>query len=297
MKPSYHAHVWKPVLTTLLVSLVLAPVAATAAQLRVAKVVALPAVDGRADDPAWSGAQPLVVQDAVAGIPIELRAVYSNDEIFVLARYPDDTENRVHKALVWNAERGIYEMGPTREDTLVLKWNMSPYDVDLTLSSEQPYKADIWFWKANRTDSIGFADDKYHFYSSQRLQKAKVLISNNGALFYLKRQGDAGRSAYKSLLYSERVGDTVRKFENRTPEASRADAKAKGRWHAGEWTIEFRRRLNTGHGDDLQFDPTHQYQFGVSRFEVAGRKPDPTTEQPNHGAGEIGKVITLVFEQ
>ena len=69
----------------------------------------------------------------------------------------------------------------------------------------------------------------------------------------------------------------------------------KGRWHNGAWTVEFRRKLRTGHMDDVQFDLAHAYQFGISRYEVAGRARNPDIEQPDFGAGEVGESLFLQF--
>lgn len=69
---------------------------------------------------------------------------------------------------------------------------MSPYKSDLTLTTDQPYKADIWFWKAFRTDHAGYADDKTHTYSNLKKKDAKILLSKTGTIYYLLRNGDEG---------------------------------------------------------------------------------------------------------
>ncbi len=173
---------------------------------------------------------------------------------------------------------------------------MEPYPVDLTISGEKPYKADIWYWKAFRTDPMGYADDKMHIYSSQESTEAKNLFSKNGQPFYLDRAGDAGESAYQTQVQEEYMGEEIPRYGHRKPKGSRADVQAKGVWQDGTWTIEFRRKLNTGHIDDVQFDPTIHYQFGVSRHEIAGKKKNPKLEQPNYESGEIGEPLTLEFE-
>lgn len=42
---------------------------------------------------------------------------------------------------------------------------------------------------------------------------------------------------------------------------------AKGIWKDGKWTLELARKLNTGNGDDVQFDATKTYSFGMSVFD------------------------------
>ena len=55
------------------------------------------------------------------------------------------------------------------------------------------------------------------------------------------------------------------------------------------------RKLVTNHSDDIQFDLDRVYRFGVSRYEIAGRKRNPKLEQPWFGAGEITGPLTLKF--
>jgi hypothetical protein len=52
---------------------------------------------------------------------------------------------------------------------------------------------------------------------------------------------------------------------------SRDDLKAKGIWQDGRWTVEFARKLNTGHNDDIRFKATpgetRYYVFDVAVFD------------------------------
>nr|WP_320049453.1 ethylbenzene dehydrogenase-related protein [uncultured Desulfuromonas sp.] len=273
------------------------PVSAAATlTLHALKVETPPVVDGRGDESIWQHASPTVVHDVVADIDITLKATYTNERIYLIASFEDATENREHRSLIWNSELQSYENGPAREDVLVLKWNMSPHETDLTLHSDRPYRADIWFWKAHRTDHSGYADDKVQFYTTTRKKNGQQLISKSGKVFYLQRQGDEGESAYLPELYVNYVGATAEKYQLVIPTGSRADVRAKGVWHDGHWTIEFSRALDTGHSDDLQFSPERSYRFGVSRYEIAGRDSEPQSEQPLYGCGEVGELIDLVFD-
>lgn len=261
-----------------------------------AKVESLPIVDGSASDSVWAEAKPIITRDPIAEIDINLKAVYTDSSIAFLMQFPDASENREHKTMSWDSERGLYKTGPKREDTVVFKWSMEPHPVDLTLSAETPYKADIWYWKAHRTDHAGYADDKTQLYVSDPLPDTTRLVSAGGHLFYLTRQGDKGDAAYKALVHPEYIGETAPRFELQTPGGSRADIRAKGQWENGSWTIELSRRLQTGHPDDVAFDLSRNYLFGVSRYEIAGRRPNPRLEQPNFGRGEIGESLLLRFD-
>ncbi len=254
-----------------------------------------PVIDGNGNDRVWEQANPVTTRDRIANIDITLRSVYTDDEVFILVEFPDETENRAHKTLVWDEAAERYRGGPQREDTFVFKWSMEPYPVDLSVSANKPYRADIWYWKAHRTDPSGYADDKTQIYGVTELKHATRVISKSGRRFYLYRSGDAGAAAYQPVIADDYTGPRVSKFNSQEPSGSRADVRAKGVWRNGVWTIEFRRKLRTGHDDDVQFEISKDYRFGVSRYEIAGRKSNPRAEQPNHGAGEIGEHLTLGF--
>ena len=254
-----------------------------------------PVIDGRADDPVWSRAPAVTTIDAVAKIPLTLKSVHTDAEIFLLVTYPDATENREHKTMLWDPATEMYRTGPKREDVFVVKWNMEPFAADLTLSAEKPYRADIWFWKAYRTDHAGYADDKMQIYSVSLLARAQKLFARTGQAFYLVRPGDDGEAAYRPRVHHKYEGDSAPRYIQAQPSGSRADVRAKGIWQPETWTVEFSRRLDTTHSDDIQFDRSLAYRFGVSRYEIAGREPDPSLEQPHYGSGEIGEHLTLIF--
>lgn len=254
-----------------------------------------PVVDGKGDDLVWKNAKEIIVRDAKAEINISLKALYTDKEIFFLVSFPDPDESRLHKSWVWDKKSKMYKQGLDREDVFVIKWNLLPDPVDLSVYSDSPYKADIWFWKACRTDSGGYADDKIQELSVKKLSKAMKIKSKSGKTMYLHRQGDSGLPAYKTNFYTVYKGDELPRFERQPPSGSRADIKAKGVWADERWTVEFERKLKTGHKDDIQFIPGNKYLFGVSRYEIAGRPPEPESSQPLYGSGDISEKLILVF--
>jgi hypothetical protein len=270
--------------------------AAASKQLVVAKVTSAPVIDGVADDAVWAKATDVVTHDPQAKADLRIKAVYTDDMIYVLATFPDKTESRTHKTLTWDAEQARYRTGVDREDTFVIKWAMSSDVRDLRVDAERPYKADIWFWKATRTDPSGYADDKSHTYSATRGRNSKTVLSRSGQRFYLSRPGDSGKSAYKTIIYADRVKDRMPLYKNNEPKGSRADVRAKGQWRNGVWTVEFARKLVTGNADDVEFKFLRSYKFGVARYEIAGRRKNPKLEQPWYGAGEITELMTLRFD-
>ena len=260
------------------------------------KVEKAPIIDGTDAEPAWAEAKKITTHDKVADIEITLKAVYTDKEIFSLVSFPDPDESRTHKSWVWDKGRELYKIGNDREDIFVFKWNMESKPVDLSIKADNSYIADIWLWKACRTDPVGYADDKMHSLSPEYNKNATKLTSKGGVIMYLLRSGDSGNAAYKTKLRIEYEGDVIPRFIYQTPTGSRADVKAKGVWMDGKWVIEFGRLLNTGNDDDVQFDLKKSYQFGVSRYEIAGRKANRKLTQPLYGSGDISEELVLVFE-
>jgi hypothetical protein len=256
-----------------------------------------PVIDGLAIDAAWQNAREISTYDKGADLTITLRAVYTDTEIFLLASFPDPDESRTHKSWIWDKGREFYTVGNDREDVFIVKWNMEPETADLSIYADNPYQADIWYWKACRTDGAGFADDKIHSYSPKENRHATKIVSGTGTTMYLMRTGDEGASAYTVNMQSEYDGEILPRFLITQPTGSRADVRAKGHWHNGSWTIEFRRNLHTGNHDDVQFNARQEYLFGVSRYEIAGREANPKLSDPLYGTGDVSESLHLEFMQ
>lgn len=259
------------------------------------KADSAPVIDGIENEPVWEKTQAIVTHDQIAGIDITLKAFYYDTQIFFLVSFPDPDQSNEHKSWIWDSETEMYTIGPDREDSFVFKWNMEPLPVDLSVYADNSYTADIWFWKACRTDPSGFADDKTHRLSSLKMVESKKVTSKSGKVMYLERKGDDGTPAYQDILYSEFDGEKRSRFDTLVPTGSRADVKAKGVWSEGRWTIEFSRAFKTGHQDDVQFILGKKFLFGVSRYEIAGRDPDPESTQPLYGAGDVFEILELVI--
>ena len=256
-----------------------------------------PLIDGSANDPAWQNVPGITTLDKTSGLPIRIKAIYTGTEIFFQVSFPDPDESRTHKSWVWDEKRSIYTVGNDREDIFIIKWNMEPEPVDLSINSASPYRADIWYWKACRTDGAGYADDKSHVYSRTEERDATEIISSSGETMYLLRTGDEGESAYKAVLISEYEGDILPRYTLQQPTGSRSDVRARGVWQNGEWTIELGRKLLTHNQDDIQFSPGKKYLFGVSRYEIAGRKPNAKLTDPLYGTGDVNEILWLEFIQ
>ncbi len=256
-----------------------------------------PRIDGLDSDPAWQNAPVFKTLDKNSELEIRIQAVYTDTNIFFLVSFADPDESRTHKSWVWNAGREVYTVGTDREDTFVFKWNMESKAVDLSIYSNETYRADIWFWKACRTDGVGYADDKNHLLSTTQDRNATELTSKSGKTMYLLRTGDEGESSYEINILGEYQGDIMSRYTLKKPSGSRSDIQAKGTWKDGRWNIEFSRKLITGNADDIQFVPGQTYLFGVSRYEIAGRIPNRELSNPFYGNGDINETLWLEFIQ
>ena len=262
------------------------------------KVQKAPEVDGAGQDAVWAKVKPVTVKDSASGTNVLIRSVYTEDQIFFLVQFSDSAENFLHKPWVWNAAEKKYESGSHREDTFVFKWNMMDHDVNLSNFSDDDYRADVWYWKANRTNSAGYADDKSQVLAAQPIEKSTELTSTSGKARHLGRYSDAGKAAYKELKeLTEYQGELVDRYPTTTPVGSRADVHAKGTWKGGFRTVEYARALNTGHDDDLQFEPASGkgYLFGVSIFSLYGR-PHIVNSPNFYGRGRISEPLRLKFQ-
>ena len=273
-------------------------VAAAELEVPSVKVQKAPEVDGAGQDAVWAKVKPVTVKDSASGTNVLIRSVYTEDQVFFLVQFSDSAENFLHKPWVWNAAEKKYEVGSHREDTFVFKWNMMDHDVNLSNFSDDDYRADVWYWKANRTNSAGYADDKSQVLAAQPIEKSTELTSTSGKARHLGRYSDAGKAAYKELkTLTEYQGDLADRYPASTPEGSRADVHAKGTWKGGFRTVEYARALNTGHDDDLQFEPASGkgYLFGVSIFSLYGR-PHIVNSPNFYGRGRISEPLRLKFQ-
>jgi two-component system sensor kinase len=169
-------------------------------------------------------------------------------------------------------------------------------------------KGDWWHWKAARTDPVGYADDQWmgnevkegKDYESRKVDRhndnsttggywnnKQTIILPNGSnitipMYYEPHPTDEldARFLYQwEIDNGEAVLITNQTFKNGTvtpgqillrPDGSQGDIDGKGVWQNGKWTVELRRKLDTGHDDDVQFDTTKLYRFGFAVFDDTG---------------------------
>lgn len=245
-------------------------------ELVVVKVPKLPAIDGKADDDAWKAAQELVVKidqpdEEAPKKTISVKAVHDGDSICFLLVWADADKNDQHAPFIWKGE--AYEADEEKvEDACTLAFELEgKFDSDMKAGIES--KWDVWEWGAARTNPSGYALDRTHVYSKTAPEgpvKARRLTTRDGGQIYFSHPIDEGTPCYKKIEVPEKKGaPMVLQFQPQKPAGSAGDVEAKGEWANGKWTVEFKRKLNTGHKDDTAFKAGKPCGFAVATFDKA----------------------------
>jgi len=268
--------------------------------LTVKKIAAAPGVDG-VPDALWAGIPATVIK--VERVPeglvnvnkdkqkgkyagqwaktgyttvaeVELKAAYTADSIFFLAKWKDATKDDKHKPFVWTGtkEAGEYKDGPQSEDRLAFEFPIKG-EFDACMLTPMEATTDVWQWKAARTNPIGLIQDKWHLYSkSEPKGKFSTHYAGDGSMVYIVRPDDGNVAPYTENKVDPFVyqGDEVPKYVPTKPaDADASDVAAKGVWADGFWTVEIGRKLDTGHPEtDTVFGKDSQFRIAV--FDHAG---------------------------
>lgn len=185
---------------------------------------------------------------------VTLKAGVFGDEVFFYSEWEDSTEDTLHKPHVWDEAQQKYVEGSQREDRFALEFAMDG-DYDANWFSGKEFKADMWNWKAGRTNPIGIAHDKMTIISKQTMPESYKATLPDGAELFIQRPSDANREPYIAKRYFKKQQDIMPKYlpmEKALP-PSAADVKAKGVWQNGKWHLEQSRKLDTQFNDDVRF--------------------------------------------
>jgi hypothetical protein len=118
-------------------------------------------IDGDDNEVAWSSATEVEVPLSYGSVEKAwLKALYTDDEVFIRARWADATEDRLHQPWIWDAELGSYVAGPQSEDSVLLSFEAG-CEWTPSLLGGYMYDFDAWHWMAARSDPLGQAVDLY----------------------------------------------------------------------------------------------------------------------------------------
>lgn len=247
-----------------------------------------PKFDGNSDDPAWKQAPELKLDAVGRGgqakgqrITVVLKAVYDADHVYFLLRWQDATEDVTHKSYVWNEQRNAYVVGPDREDNAAISFPIrGKFTADMLSGEDELW--DVWHWKAARTGPAGYAMDRTHVFSTTKPEgKAKPYPAKNLKTVWIARPEDAGGSVTKEdKAPAEKQAASPKHYESVKPSGSAADIRTGHTFRNSWWTVEFGRKRNTGHADDVAFTVPGKLLMGIAVF-------DKSEHENHYTAGPI----------
>jgi hypothetical protein len=271
---------------------------------------------GDAGSPVWNQAKEARIVLTGAGkfegkdIELKTKSVYIKDEIFFRFEWPDKDKSMQKNA--WKFSGGKWNKIKANEDRLGLVFEINRIDKFATKGcavlchnesknekewyfavSSAKEKADMWHWKAVRSNPVGFTEDGYVvFNATKEPEKGRKRDAGSGTKAKSNRTKDKSKPAYMqdpsktvsipgTLLVSQAVeikdyanfkeGDEIPGYMLNTAwKDSFADVKAKGVWQNGKWTVVMSRKLNTGYDDDTQFNTRKKYPFSLAVFDNSG---------------------------
>lgn len=202
---------------------------------------------------------------------VSLQVGVFGDEVYVIAQWKDSTEdNTLHKPYVWDASKSKYGKGTQKEDRFAMQFAVEG-DYTTDWFSGNTFTADMWHWKASRSNPLGLAHDKMTLIGTKKSKKAYRVTAKNGKTIYIHRPSDQGDKLYFTKRYSKKEKDVMPKYIlNKNVQGSITDIKANGVWKNGTWTLEMKRKLNTGNSDDVVLKKGKSIKAGIAIFNHSG---------------------------
>ena len=236
----------------------------------IGKLATKPQVDGAFDE--WQSVPAVKIPLTYLGKPkltkdVFLKAGVFNDEIFFYSQWDDTTKDVVHKPYLWDTTANKYVEGPQREDRFAIEFAMEGH-YSANWFSGNEFKADLWNWKAARTNPIGISHDKMTIISEQAMSESYKATLPNGKIMYIYRPSDLGGDPYETKRYFKKQNDVMLKYlPLATLPVGVDDVHAKGVWKDNKWYLEQNRKLNTQHSDDILFKPNSEVLGSIAVFD------------------------------
>ncbi|MGH6921946.1 MAG: hypothetical protein ACREJ0_30120, partial [Geminicoccaceae bacterium] len=136
-------------------------------------------LDGQVHD--WQGVTGIIVPLSGEGGAdrAELRAAIRGDRIYVLAIWDDPSESDLHKPYRWNEASHTYEKTDAMEDRFAISMRMSG-DFTANKLDGSEFRADVWHWKAHRSNQAGLAHDKSWRVSRTPFERSRAFQTASG---------------------------------------------------------------------------------------------------------------------
>ncbi len=242
--------------------------------LQAVHVSSLPDVDGEIDE-VWAEAPRLRVNargntQKEQEVPVELRAVHSEEGVAFLFRWEDDTQSDSLRQVEWSATGEPMVTG-VPDDQMALKFNLGGSRFSCMLAGK-PVISDVWSWKAARTDPTGYAQDRLFIVrgndeATPEGPEGTAYRALNGKPIEIIWKEDEGDPLVLPHPATGTPGEVVPEITRATPSGSQADVRARGSWKDGIWSVEFARRFDTGYEDDAPIAKDNITKFSIAVFD------------------------------
>ena len=226
-------------------------------ELAVSALSAAPSIDGDASD--WGNewvsvhVKPAKEDDnknRTGELDVQIQAGVNGQEFYLIARWPDEQADIIYRPLIWKKNK--YKPSKKRDDMFAVRFEMGG-DFNSCMIADANYEVDTWLWSAARSNEKNYATDGHHLITLKMTENAAEYTTPSGKTVYIYKWSDEGKPGFKNAKRSKKK--TEDSLPGVTflgePEGSIADVSAKGVWKDGFWTLEFKRKLNTGYKDDV----------------------------------------------
>lgn len=211
-----------------------------------------PVVDGDSQDSAWGNVAEYSQKIENSEKILKIKSVIYQQKIYFLIIFNDETKSDLHKPWKFSQKESRYIIGKEREDVVSIQLLEKRKNISI---------ADLWIWGACRTNLSGYADDRQLIYNnpfSKHLFRMTPVMKKSQVLEYY----DSGKRCWESN-YDYRIFHLKKRYSPTQPSGSRADVQAKGKYdeEKKQWTLEFSRKLKTGHKDDVDLETGRDYKI------------------------------------
>ena len=241
--------------------------------------------------------------DEPDGPPVNLQAVYDNQNLAVRLEWADSSQSDMNKAWAWDGEK--FTRSKDLGDRMGLLFamennpefaskgcaaachNADPDPAKWWMGSEDAaVHYDLWQWTAASTNPVGQAQDEIINVLEDPAEVESAThgdaLESGGSLSNVNEAKDgpiymSGESiTATSIITGQQVPIDTSKLASGAlipPSVlapwvgSRGDVQAQGTWQNGKWVVVLMRPLDTGHDDDLAMTPPKPYPFGVAVFD------------------------------
>ena len=245
-------------------------------------------LDGNVDDWATVPGTTVALTGDGGVDSVEIKWAIRGDKIYMLAVWADSTKNILHKPYKWDEAKKAYAKTKEKEDRFAISLSMSG-DFTNNKTGGAEFTADVWHWKASRSNPVGLAHDKWWKVSAKPFKKGREFKTESGQTMYLGRMSDQGDKLYKSLKFDAKQDDVMARYKvNENAQGSIADVQAKGVWRDGHWYLEMARALNTGHDDDAVIAASGEITIALAAFNNVDSEGHSVSETLTLRTGSVG---------